>query len=123
MFRHDDLGAGIPDGLVAALARPAVIIAESAEIAVFRHINRLAFALPGQAAICVRDGGKVTLAENARVTGGSTGAGLYFLSGTGSPTLEAGSELGGAQSVAPSNFYDDSFEYVFGATAASAHRP
>lgn len=78
------------------------------------EISRLSIALPGQAALCASRGDNVTVKKNGRVLGGSVAAGIFYPQGTGSPTLEAGSEVTGVPDLSPSVVYDASIEYVFG---------
>ena len=78
------------------------------------EMSRLAFALPGQAAICARNGSAVSIQKNARVDGGSVGAGVYYPNTTGVPVVGIGGSLKGTPPSAPSAYYDDSIRYVFG---------
>ncbi len=77
--------------------------------------RRLALQPPGQAAVCCRNGSAITIGTRGRVEGGTGAAGLYYLTGTGSPSVSGtGATLTGApgQSAAPA--YDDGFDAVFG---------
>lgn len=78
------------------------------------EISRLSIALPGQAALCARVGGSVTLKKNGRALGGSDAAGIFYPQGSGTPTLMMGSGITGSPTLSPSSVYDDSLMYVFG---------
>jgi hypothetical protein len=77
--------------------------------------RRLALQPPGQAAVCARNGGTVRVATRGRVIGGSTAAGLYFPTGTGTPSIGGtGAQVTGSPGQSATSVYDDSFEAVFG---------
>lgn len=82
------------------------------------EISRMAFALPGQAAICAQKGGDINIGTNARVSGGADGAGTYYPSSTGTPAVATDGSLDGVQPLAPTSFYDDSTAYMFGVSDA-----
>jgi hypothetical protein len=80
------------------------------------EMSRMAFALPGQAAICASQGSNIDIRTNARIDGGPVGVGAYYPAGTGSPTIATDGKVDGVQPLAPTLFYDDSTSYVFGVT-------
>ncbi|MHC4851787.1 MAG: hypothetical protein ACYTGO_02010 [Planctomycetota bacterium] len=80
------------------------------------EISRLAFALPGQSSICARRGDSIRVKKNGRILGGSDGAGVFYPSGTGDPTVESGGEITGVPAAASGTEYNDSIDYVFGVT-------
>jgi len=82
------------------------------------EVSRLAVALPGQAALCVRSGTDITLGKNGRVAGGASAAGVFYAQSSGTPMLNVDSELTGEPSSAASAVYDDSIGYVFGVSLA-----
>lgn len=77
------------------------------------EIRRLALQPPGQAALCTRTGSTCRVLTRGRVYGGSTAAGIYYQSGTGSVTVSGTGALvtGGISGNAG---YDDSMTAVFG---------
>lgn len=88
-----------------------VIGTEMAEV----ECRRLALQPPGQAALCSRYGSGVTIGTRGKVRGGSVAAGLYYESGTGSPSVSgSGSELSGSPGSSANSPYNDSFDTVFG---------
>ncbi len=77
--------------------------------------RRLALQPPGQAALCSRSGGGVAVQTRGRILGGSVAAGIYYLNGTGSPSVSGtGATVSGTPGQSPATTYDDSFESVFG---------
>ncbi|MFO1078816.1 MAG: hypothetical protein U1E73_13925 [Planctomycetota bacterium] len=76
--------------------------------------QRLMLQLPGQAALNVRLGGSASIGSNGRVRGGTTGAGIYYLSGAGAPG--GGGSITGSPALASTTTYDDSYMGVFGTT-------
>lgn len=77
--------------------------------------RRLALQPPGQAALCARTGSTTSVLTRGRLIGGSTAAGLYYLNGTGSPTVSGtGASVTGTPGQSAATTYDDSFEAVFG---------
>lgn len=74
------------------------------------EVRRLALQPPGQAALCTRTGSTCSIGTRGRVYGGTTAAGIFYQSATGSPSV-TGTVTGGTSSVAT---YDDSMIAVFG---------
>lgn len=77
--------------------------------------RRLALQPPGQAALCTRNGNGLVVQTRGRLLGGSVAAGVYYLNGTGSPSVSGtGSSVSGTPGQSAASTYDDSFEAVFG---------
>lgn len=77
--------------------------------------RRLALQPPGQAALCTRNGNGLVVQTRGRLLGGSVAAGVYYLNGTGSPSISGtGSSVSGTPGQSAASTYDDSFEAVFG---------
>ncbi|MBI5853101.1 MAG: hypothetical protein HZB39_18985 [Planctomycetes bacterium] len=76
------------------------------------EILRLRLSPPGAAALSIRDGSAVTIRANARVDGGTTGAGVYSKNGTGSPSVAG--VLTGSPGFSSDANYSCSTETVFG---------
>lgn len=76
------------------------------------EVQRLSINLPGEAAVNVNTGSTCTIAANGRVTGGAAG-GIYYPTGTGTPTTGAG-QVTGTPALANALTYEDDFEAVFG---------
>jgi len=93
---------------VAFNVKPNVVLAsELVETDALRAVINL----PGQAAVNIRNGGDCNINSNGRVRGNGT-AGVYYLSGTGSPG--GGGSISGTPSSSAAASYDDSYEEVFG---------
>lgn len=77
------------------------------------EIRRLALQPPGQAALCTRNAGTCRVLTRGRVYGGTTAAGIYNQSGTGTVTVSGTGALvtGG---ISGNTGYDDSMIAVFG---------
>ncbi|MEO6593695.1 MAG: hypothetical protein ABIP94_02960, partial [Planctomycetota bacterium] len=68
-----------------------------------------------QAAVCVQNGGSISVLTRGRILGGSVAAGTYFLTATGSPTISGtGASVTGTPNQSAAATYNDSFESVFG---------
>lgn len=77
--------------------------------------RRLALQPPGQAALCARAGGTVQVLTRGRIVGGSLGAGIYYLQGSGTPSVSGiGASVTGTPSLSATTTYQDTFESVFG---------
>ncbi len=76
------------------------------------ELRRLSLSPPGAAAVCVETGSGVVTNSKVRVVGGG-GAGIFYRSGTGTPSVAAGS-VTGSPALAPSTTYDASVRAVFG---------
>jgi len=77
--------------------------------------RRLALQPPGQAALCARTGSTIQVLTRGRVVGGSLGAGIYYLQGTGAPSVSGtGASVSGTPSQSAATTYQDTFESVFG---------
>ncbi|MBL8751289.1 MAG: hypothetical protein JNK78_19180 [Planctomycetes bacterium] len=77
--------------------------------------RRLALQPPGQAAVCSRVGGSVSVQTRGRIIGGSVAAGIYYLNGTGTPSVSGtGSSVTGTPNQSAATTYADGFEEVFG---------
>lgn len=78
--------------------------------------QRLMLQLPGQAALNVGDGNGAHINTNGRVRGGTAGAGIYYPSGSGTPTTGPNNQqrVTGNPALASGSNYDDSYEAVFG---------
>lgn len=77
------------------------------------EIRRLALQPPGQAALCTRTASTCRVYTRGRIYGGSTAAGIYHQSGTGSVTVSGtGAQVTGG--ISPNAGYDDSMTAVFG---------
>ena len=81
-------------------------------------IRRMTLMPPGQAALNVQRGSNATINTNGRIYGGSTGAGIYYPTGTGSPSTGGASttRVTGVPAMTSSSSYDDSYLAVFGVT-------
>lgn len=77
------------------------------------EIRRLTLAPPGEAAICLARGDRCALSGKVNVQGVS-GAGVYYRSGTGSPSTTGGAKVSGNPSFSASASYDGSVQAVFG---------
>jgi hypothetical protein len=81
--------------------------------------RRLALQPPGQSALCTRNGNGIRVLTRGRVFGGPAAAGLFFLNGTGTPTISGtGAAATGTPGQSAAAAYDDSFEAVFGVSQA-----
>ena len=69
-----------------------------ATAAVATEIRRMTITPPAAAAICANVGNRVTIGNRARIRGGGS-AGVAHRASTGSPVLEAGSEVEGSPST------------------------
>jgi hypothetical protein len=79
------------------------------------EVRRIALSPPGQAALCVDTGGTCAVGTKGRVIGGSLGAGIYYPTGTGTPTLAgSGSSITGTPPLSAATAYDGSLEAIFG---------
>lgn len=88
-----------------------VIGREMAEV----EARRLALQPPGQSAVCTRTGSTASVQTRGRIIGGSVAAGIYYLNGTGSPSVSGTlASVTGTPNMSASTTYDDSFEAVFG---------
>jgi hypothetical protein len=77
--------------------------------------RRMALQPPGQAALCARTGSTVQVLTRGRIVGGTLGAGIYYLQGTGTPTVSGtGASVAGTPSQSAATTYQDTFESVFG---------
>lgn len=77
--------------------------------------RRLSLQPPGQAALCSRRGNQVTVGTKGRVVGGNSGAGIYYPTGTGSPSVSGtGASVTGLPAMSANAGYSDSIESVFG---------
>jgi hypothetical protein len=78
--------------------------------------RRLALLPPGQAALCTRNGGTTSMLTRGRLIGDAVTAGIFYLTGTGTPTVSGtGASISSTQlATPPTTPYDDSFEAVFG---------
>lgn len=77
--------------------------------------RRLALQPPGQAALCARTGSTTSVLTRGRLIGGSVAAGLYYLNGTGTPTVSGtGASVTGTPGQSAATTYSDTFEAVFG---------
>ncbi|MEE2888042.1 MAG: hypothetical protein VX951_11495 [Planctomycetota bacterium] len=80
------------------------------------EVRRLTLQPPGQAAICVSEGGACAINSYGRVIGGSTGAGILYPVGTGTPSTGAAwkNRVTGSPALSATSVYGDSIEAVFG---------
>lgn len=78
------------------------------------EILRLRLSPPGAAALCTRDGARVTIRDHTLIDGGAVAAGVFALSGTGNPTVVG--SLGGQPGFLADSAYACSTESVFGAS-------
>ncbi len=80
------------------------------------EIMRMIISPPGQAAMSVGDGNDAHINTYGRIIGGATGAGIFYPSGTGTPTTgpPVPPRVTGTPPLAPSGTYDDSYKAVFG---------
>ena len=77
--------------------------------------RRLALQPPGQAALCCRNGSGIRVLTRGRVVGGTLAGGIYYLQGTGAPTVSGtGASVTGTPSQSAALQYDHSWEAVFG---------
>jgi hypothetical protein len=88
-----------------------------ARVAVATEIRRLSVTPPSAASLCAANASTVTIGVRSRLSGG-TAAGIAYASGTGSPTILAGSEVTGAPATTAQPDYDGSVEGVFGVTVS-----
>lgn len=101
----------VDPGVAFNVAPNQVIGQEMAEV----EARRLALQPPGQAALCARTGGGVTVQTRGRVLGGSAAAGIYYLNATGTPSISGTlSSVTGTPGQSAATSYDDGFEAVFG---------
>ena len=82
------------------------------------EILRMKISPPGQAALSVGDGNSAHVNTNGRISGGSTGAGIFYPQDTGTPTTGPPSQnrVTGLPRLATTDSYDDSYRGVFGIT-------
>ncbi|MCC7137444.1 MAG: hypothetical protein IT460_03335 [Planctomycetes bacterium] len=85
----------------------------SADVAA--EVRRFVIVPPATSALCVKTGTGTTIGARARLLGGSKG-GLITKSGTGTPTVQVGSEVYGSPAVGTNPTYDDSISTTFGVT-------
>ncbi len=80
------------------------------------EISRLLLAPPGQSALSVADGNSAHINTKGRIVGGATGSGIYYPTGSGTPTTGPphDNRVTGTPSLATTTTYDDSPEAVFG---------
>lgn len=105
VFRRSDSGAAFNEAPNQVLGHEMAVV----------EARRLALQPPGQAALCSRNASGVQVLTRGRVLGGSTAAGLYRLTGTGSVTVTGtGATLTGSPGNSAAATYDDSFDAVFG---------
>jgi hypothetical protein len=79
------------------------------------EVRRLAINPPGQSALCTRNGGTCIVQTKGRILGGSTGAGVYYRSGTGTPSVSGtGASITGTPPTSAATVYDDTLRTVFG---------
>lgn len=81
------------------------------------EILRLIISPPGQSALSVADGNSAHINTNGRIVGNG-GSGIFFPSGSGTPTTGPASQnrVTGTPALASSGSYDDSYRAVFGVT-------
>jgi hypothetical protein len=82
------------------------------------EIQRLSLQPPAQSAISVADGNGLHINTKARVRGGATGAGVFYPTGSGTPTTGPAGEtrVTGSPALSASATYNDSLKSVFGVT-------
>lgn len=78
------------------------------------ELRRMTLAPPAQAALCVQTASTTTIDDKVNIQGGTTGAGIFYLAGTGSVTLNSSPTIVGTPGLSSSSTYDDSTEAVFG---------
>lgn len=77
------------------------------------EVRRLSLQPPGQAALCSRRGNSVTVQTKGRVVGGSTGAGIYYPTATGAPSVSgAGASVTGVPPTSAIASYNDTIDTV-----------
>jgi len=78
---------------------------------------RMTLTTPGQAALNVGDGNSAHVNTNGRISGGSSAAGIYYPSGSGTPSVGPQVlRVAGTPQLATTTDYNDSFEAVFNGT-------
>lgn len=83
------------------------------------EVRRLSLEPPGQSAVCSRRGDAVSVQTKGRIFGGTTAAGVYYPSATGSPTVSgSGASITGAPPTSTAVTYADSVMDVFGVSMA-----
>jgi hypothetical protein len=81
--------------------------------------RRLALQPPGQAALCIHNGNACRVLTKGRIQGGSAGAGIYYLQGTGAPAVSgAGASVTGVPPMTSTAVYADTMNDVFGVSLA-----
>ncbi len=105
----------LADDTIAFNVAPNRVVAS--QIAV-NEVRRMVIGLPGQAAVNVGNGSTCFINTNGRIVGGTTGAGIYYPAGTGTPTTGplAANRVTGTPRLATAVEYDGSYEAVFGVT-------
>ena len=80
------------------------------------EVRRLTLQPPGQSAISVSTGSLCKVRNYGRVIGGTSGAGIFYPTGTGTPQTGSSSQnrVTGSPSLSASASYDGSVESVFG---------
>jgi hypothetical protein len=78
------------------------------------EIRRMTLAAPGAAALCSENGGATVIGNKGSLAGLSTGAGLFYKAGTGSPSFLSGSTVTGSPNASSSSIYDSTCQAVFG---------
>jgi hypothetical protein len=132
-FRCEDISAfrGEPNGTVWRLTSIGYVFRRVNPAVAFRvqpnqvlgqeivevEVRRLALSPPGQAALCVRNGGTCLVRTKGRVLGGDAGAGIYYRLGNGTPSVSGtGATVTGTPAQSAATVYDDSLDAVFGLT-------
>lgn len=93
--------------------RPNSILAQESLTVEFRRLNLL---LPGQAAMSIMDGNSAHINTQGRVQGGTKGAGIFYPSGSGTPTIgpKKDNRVTGSPALASSGTFYGEIEDVFG---------
>lgn len=79
------------------------------------EVRRLALQPPGQAAVCSRTGSGINIGTRGRALGGSVAAGIYYLQGSGTPTVSGTlATATGTPNISAASTYEDDFQSVFG---------
>ena len=86
-----------------------------AGITIAAEIRRLVIVPPAAAGVCVQTGSNITIGTKVRISGGSKG-GVIWLTGTGTPSINAAAELSGTPNMGTTASYVDSVVSVFGVT-------
>jgi hypothetical protein len=86
----------------------------SSQVAI-NEVRRMVIGLPGTAGLNVATGSTCVINSNGRIRGGTAAAGIYYASGTGTPTAPA-SRVSGTPAVSTAVSYDGSYDAVFGVT-------